>query len=182
MKHGLTTERSEPAMTRAWGRRIAIAAFALVLGLCSVFVLRQNQSGSLRSHPSDKVALVFHGFITNSPGGVVASFRLRNDEPRAISYVVGAPQIQRGGEWPHRLASLRNPTQSVLRPHGQAEISFSIPTGSDPWRIPVAYTWAPSLYQRFSKWISVHVFLRFRGGTLVEHLQTCTIFSPTITR
>jgi hypothetical protein len=162
-------------------RKATIAAFA-VLCLCSVVLFRHNRSGSLRTYAPDHVGIVFRGFITNSAGGVATSFRLRNNQARAISYMVGPPQIQLGGEWPHRLSSVGNPAQIVVRPHGEAEFLVPTPTESEPRRVPVAYVWAPSLYQRFTKWIAVHVLLRLRGGTRVEQVQAFTIFSPTVMR
>ena len=104
-----------------------------------------------------------------------------SDEKRALNKTPN-PQIQLGGEWPHRLSSVGNPAQVVVRAHGEAEFSVPKPTESEPWRVPVAYVWAPSLYQRFTTWIAVHVLLRLRGGTRVEQLQAFTIFSPTVVR
>jgi hypothetical protein len=163
-------------------KRATIVTCTVLVCLSWVVVSRQNRVGLPHSYRPDDVSLVFGGVTTNSAGAALASFHLRNHHGRAICYVLGAPQIQNDGEWPNRLPPIGNPRQVVVRPNREAEFSVPIPITSHPWRVPVAYLWAPSLYQRFTNWTCLHVLRRPRNAMKTEEVQAFTIFTPTITR
>jgi len=129
-------------------RKKQIVAVALALLLLSVFILLTSRSGSLNTAQLGGVSVTFQGVTTNSLVGSIAVFRLHNSHRKPIKYVVGPPQVQRLGQWPERLQTMRNVTEVIVQPGQKADFSVPVPSDTEPWRVPVAYYWAPSLYQR----------------------------------
>src|SRR5262245_7761534 len=142
--------------------RIIPVPFLLIV--LSLIVLLNSRSASWKNAQLDEVSLAFRGVTTNSLGGSLASFRLHNGHRKPIKYVLAPPQVQREGQWPVQLPSMGNATEVVVRPGQDVGFSTSVPSKTEPWRVPVAYVWAPSLYRRSLDWFSLHVLRRRHLG------------------
>lgn len=117
--------------------------------LMAAFALATVTLSLIFTGPSAVIAplgLTFIGFTNVPPQCRLAVFVASNANDRAINFCAASPQILQSGAWSGDIVFPPPAFGTGVGPHQQAEFSVVVPSNGEAWRVPVVWSFAPTIH------------------------------------
>ena len=136
-------------------QRVAVLTFVVVVGGAALYL--SYPRSALSPVP---LGLTFTGFTTGAAQGQFAVFAISNANEQPINFCAALPHTREGGIWSLDICYPPPAVGTDLGAHQRAQFSVVLPTNGDAWRVPVVWSFAPTMGDRIravcrDNWLAV---------------------------